>query len=388
MNPGLGPNRRRAMAAAALGIAAACGAFVALETIPTFRGAAYGAVVQGLWRLGCEAPPELADPASGGDSLWNIALSLVPLILAGLGALAMPRRGGRRAGSRRDPDDRRVMKALKQSGFRKIRPLRTGDGAKAAGGHAVLYTARRRRFGRRRFAVKVLNESIGDTREFKKKLELEWTILRLLSTNGAMRRCAPARTVRVVDYSDRHDPAFLQLEYVEGPNLREVLRRRGSLPESEALAVARGIARVMAVAHEECIWHTDLSPENVLLENGDPRCVVVIDFGVARAERIERTPGGSFGKPRYEAPEHRDGRFDHRADIYSLGVMLIEMLTGEAPGEEAIRSDRIRTRTQGLSSGLRRLVEGMLEASPERRHPATMAEVADRLDGDRRGPVG
>jgi hypothetical protein len=135
---------------------------------------------------------------------------------------------------------------------------------------------------------------------------------------------------------------FLVLEYVDGRTLREVLAR-GALAPRRALLIARGVASAVEAAHAIGIIHRDLKPENIMLldRDGDPDYVKVLDFGIAAlrgaaAARDSSKPltehGVMIGTPGYVSPEQAVGeRVDARTDLYSIGVVLFEMVTGKCP---------------------------------------------------------
>ena len=126
------------------------------------------------------------------------------------------------------------------------------------------------------------------------------------------------------------------MEYVDGVNLRQAMRAGRFTPE-QALAVVPKICDALQFAHTEGILHRDIKPENILLDSKGR--VKIADFGIARlidekhAEARLTASGGTLGTPHYMAPEQveRPSTVDHCADIYSLGVVFYEMLTGELP---------------------------------------------------------
>jgi len=192
--------------------------------------------------------------------------------------------------------------------------------------------------------------------------------------------------------------AFMVLEHLEGETLAERLRRAGTLHWSAACLIARRVADALAAAHEKEIVHRDLKPENLfLVGNGrDPTAAVkVLDFGVAKllaAETVARlTKRGSLvGTPEYMSPEQCAGaEVDHRADVYALGCILFEMLTGHPPFvtstvRELVIAHRFRSPPSAAASGcdvpdwLGDLLARMLAKDREQR-PRSMREVSRAL---------
>jgi predicted Ser/Thr protein kinase len=174
-------------------------------------------------------------------------------------------------------------------------------------------------------------------------------------------------------------PYFL-MEFVDGVNLREALRA-GHLSPQQALAIVPQICDALQFAHDEGIVHRDIKPENVLLDKRGR--VKIADFGIAKilgrdtgSVTLTQT-GQSVGTPRYMAPEQLDHpeEVDHRADIYSLGVVFYEMLTGELPmGRFAPPSKRVHVDVR-----LDEVVLRALEREPERRYQQA-SEVKTRVE--------
>jgi serine/threonine protein kinase len=151
-------------------------------------------------------------------------------------------------------------------------------------------------------------------------------------------------TVNIYDFGqDADGTLFIAMEYVEGQSLRQVLAAGGAMPPARALSIVGQIASSLADAHGHGIVHRDLKPDNVMLtERGKQRDVVrVLDFGIAKlrddgkgVEQAMTRAGDLVGTPQYMAPEQiRAEAVDGRTDVYAVGAMLYEMLTGRLPFE-------------------------------------------------------
>jgi eukaryotic-like serine/threonine-protein kinase len=192
---------------------------------------------------------------------------------------------------------------------------------------------------------------------------------------------------------------FYVMPYVAGESLRQRLEREGQLPVATAVGIAREIALALDYAHRHGVIHRDIKPENILFEDNQ---AVVADFGVATAmesagsDRLTAT-GLAVGTPAYMSPEQAGGAsgIDGRSDIYSLGCMLYEMLTGEppfvGPTPQSVMAKQvvaplpsIRTRRPDLADSIERVLARALAKEPGDRF-ATAAEFTAALEGA--GPV-
>jgi serine/threonine-protein kinase len=143
------------------------------------------------------------------------------------------------------------------------------------------------------------------------------------------------RVPRVLESGSMGGVSFYAMDYVDGEPLRDIMKKRGRIPVEEAVDIAVRITEPMSVAHSRGIVHRDIKPENILLKGSD---VYILDFGVARAlidstgDRLTRT-GLTVGTPTYMSPEQitAERDIDLRSDIYSLGCVVYEMMSGVPP---------------------------------------------------------
>ena len=145
-------------------------------------------------------------------------------------------------------------------------------------------------------------------------------------------RLSHPNIVTIYDVGKSGDVAYIAMEFLQGQELRDIMNEGGLLPVEQALDIAAQVAQGLAYAHENDIVHRDVKPSNIML--GKDGHVKITDFGIARmASSAVRTQTGMvLGSPKYMSPEQVMGKdIDQRSDIFSLGVMLYEMLTGQAP---------------------------------------------------------
>ena len=138
--------------------------------------------------------------------------------------------------------------------------------------------------------------------------------------------------LRVYDLGEAGSVKFLTMEYIDGRDLASVLRKEGALPIPRAVSIFRQICEGLAAAHEEGVIHRDLKPQNIMIDRSGR--VAITDFGLAKSfEQATLTEAGKIiGTPHYMSPEQVKGQtVDLRTDVYSLGIILFEMLTGRLP---------------------------------------------------------
>jgi serine/threonine-protein kinase len=285
--------------------------------------------------------------------------------------------------------------------------------ALGSGAISTIYRAVQEPLGRI-VAIKALKTQISPTSSFGEQLDREAKILRDLAHPNVVLLLDSART--------QAGRPFLVLENVDGPSLEQLLAKKRTMSVDAALAVASGICAALEHIHERGVVHRDIKPGNVLLGTGG--VVKIIDFGIAQRARTASvsdafgtegiTPSGrmapegvkdAFGTPAYMSPEQILGDFvDGRSDLFSVGVVLYQMLSGsrpfEAPAKESTRppstTDRgsaqrirrdtpapLRDRAPNVPRSVERIVMRLLEKSPSERY-ASATEVLERLQRELR----
>jgi serine/threonine protein kinase/Flp pilus assembly protein TadD len=202
------------------------------------------------------------------------------------------------------------------------------------GGMGVVYKARQKSLDRL-VALKILAPEREKDPQFADRFARE---------AQALARMSHPHIVTVYDFGQADGLFYLLMEYVDGVNLRQLLRTR-RLESKEALAIVPPICDALQYAHDHAVVHRDIKPENLLLDKAGQ--VKIADFGIAKMLGGDSTPDEEqgVGTPHYMAPEQHatPQAADHRADIYSLGVVLYEMLTGELPaGQFELQSRNVR----------------------------------------------
>jgi serine/threonine-protein kinase len=237
----------------------------------------------------------------------------------------------------------------------------------ARGGMATVYLAKDLRLARE-VAVKVIHPHLSEDPVFRDKFFREARMLAKVNH---------ANLVNIFDQGDDNGNAFIVLELVQGITLRDAIKDLGALHTTQVLQVSKAMLSALAQAHSSGVVHRDLKPENVLLS--DDGRIKVTDFGLARELSSNTDTGSLVGTVAYLAPEViRRGKADTPSDIYSFGIMLFEMLTGQQPfrGDDAIQiafmhtSERVpsaKALNQKADSSLDKLMLWCTEPNPENR---------------------
>ena len=242
------------------------------------------------------------------------------------------------------------------------------------GGMGAVFRARQVKLDRE-VAIKVLLPPPGEVEGWSERFQREAQALARLVHPGI---------VSVHDFGQGEDLAWIVMELVDGADLRQMLEE-GRLPQAEALAIVPALCEALQYAHDQGVVHRDIKPENVLFDRFGG--VKLVDFGLAKltgddgALQLTRTDQ-AMGTPRYMAPEQleRPREVDHRADLFSLGVIFYEMLTGHVPAGVVEPPSRVA----GVDAGIDDVVLSALEREPGRR-PQSAADIERQLKGVRDG---
>lgn len=202
------------------------------------------------------------------------------------------------------------------------------------------------------------------------------------------RQVSSPNVVRIHDIARHEGRWFISMDYVDGEPLDQVLDRRGQLPVEESLAIARQLAEGLGAAHASGIVHRDLKPSNVLIDQSGR--ALISDFGIARSLGSTglTASGAVVGTPDYLSPEQaRAGAIDGRSDLYALGLILYEMLSGKLPfgggtpaeslSQRMLHAPKpLSTHRKDLPAWVVRLVDRLLRPNPAHRLPDAAAVVA------------
>lgn len=257
------------------------------------------------------------------------------------------------------------------------------EGILGRGGTGEVYRARNQIVGRV-VAIKALNAQFSGKSDYMELMKREEEMRSIISDS-------------VVRYSEcsRTDEGhvFLVMDYIDGPSLNDLMLSR-RMDVKELTIIAHRVAEGLVVTHDNNIVHRDLSPDNIILRDGNPESAVIIDFGIAKdtATGARTVVGNEFaGKYEYAAPEQLDGHAEARSDIYSLGALLLAAYRGEIPFPGSTPGEIVRRKQGPLdSAGVPEPLKGLIDwmAAPDiNDRPSDAKELLKRIDQNLK-PVG
>ena len=248
------------------------------------------------------------------------------------------------------------------------------------GGMGAVYKARDLELDRL-VAIKIIKPELANSADILKRFKQELLLARQVTHKNV---------VRIFDLGEEHGTKFITMEYIEGVDLKTQILQRGKFSAPEAIAIITQVCHALDAAHAQGIIHRDLKPQNILVQK-DGR-VVVMDFGIAHSdEGEEMTPltVAMIGTPDYMSPEQaRAQKVDQRSDIFSLGLVFYELLTGKLPFKADTVIETIFKRTQEsatppaeveytVPAEANRVVIRCLETDPAKRYQSALEVLAD-----------
>src|SRR6516162_5470861 len=190
------------------------------------------------------------------------------------------------------------------------------------GGMGSVYKARDKELDRL-IALKLIRSELARNPQMLLRFKQELILARQVTHKNV---------IRIFDLGQSDGIKFITMDFVEGKDLRALLQERGRFPPNEAARIMLQICRALEAAHAEHVIHRDLKPQNIMLDQRGR--VFVMDFGIARSAHLPgmTQTGALIGTPEYMSPEQARGeKLDERSDIFSLGVVFYEILTGKSP---------------------------------------------------------
>jgi len=254
------------------------------------------------------------------------------------------------------------------------------------GGMGAVYKARDREVDRL-VALKVIRPELAGHPDVLRRFKQELILARQVTHKNV---------IRIFDLGEAEGAKFISMEYVDGRDLKSIRAERGKLQPEEAAEVIEQVCRALDAAHAEGVIHRDLKPQNIMVDKHGR--VVVMDFGIARSREMPglTQTGVVVGTPEFMSPEQAKGEeIDSRSDLFSLGIILYELLTGISPYEATSSIAALLKRTQeravppvkldpGIPKFMNDIVVRCLEIDPERRY-ASAQEILRDLEA-RQGP--
>ena len=233
-----------------------------------------------------------------------------------------------------------------------------------------------------KIALKLLKPEIGIDEEIIERFRNELKLARKISQRNVC---------RMYDLNRAEGAYYITMEYIVGEDLKRLIRKVGQMSVGKTISIAKQVCEGLAEAHSLGIVHRDLKPQNIMVdEAGNAK---IMDFGIARSISAKGITGSGvmIGTPEYMSPEQVEGKdVDQRSDIYSLGVILYEMVTGRVPFEgETVLSVALKHKTEKpenpkdfnpqIPESLSRLILRCLEKKPERRYDSVQ-NITRELD--------
>jgi eukaryotic-like serine/threonine-protein kinase len=249
------------------------------------------------------------------------------------------------------------------------------------GGMGAVYEAHDKEL-EREVAIKVIRADMAANPEILRRFKQELILARQITHKNV---------IRIFDLGQADGIKFITMEYIEGENLQSVLRRKKKLEPAEAAAILAQVCRALEAAHNEGVIHRDLKPQNIMLDKSGR--AYVMDFGIARSmlgTGMTQT-GALIGTPDYMSPEQAKGQsLDARSDLFSLGIIFYEMLSGQVPFDADTTMGKLWKRTneparplddldKTIPKPLSDIVRKCLEIDPQKRF-ASAGEVLQRIE--------
>jgi eukaryotic-like serine/threonine-protein kinase len=249
------------------------------------------------------------------------------------------------------------------------------------GGMGAVYQAHDREL-EREVALKIIRADMAANPEILKRFKQELILARLITHKNV---------IRIFDLGQAEGIKFITMEFIEGEDLQSVLRRKKKLEPKEASNIISQVCRALEAAHAEGVIHRDLKPQNIMLDKSGR--AYVMDFGIARsvmASGMTQT-GALIGTPDYMSPEQAKGiPLDARSDLFTVGIIFYELLSGKAPFEADTTMGKLWKRTseparplgeldQTIPQPLCEIVRRCLEIDPEKRF-ASAAELLRQIE--------
>jgi serine/threonine protein kinase/tetratricopeptide (TPR) repeat protein len=257
------------------------------------------------------------------------------------------------------------------------------------GGMGAVYKARDREVDRE-VALKVIRPDLAGHPDIVRRFKQELILARQVTHKNV---------IRIFDLGEAEGAKFISMEYIDGRDLKSIRAERGKFQPEEAAEIIEQVCRALDAAHAEGVIHRDLKPQNIMVDKHGR--VAVMDFGIARSMELSglTQTGTLVGTPEYMSPEQAKGEeVDSRSDLFSLGIILYELLTGKSPYEATTSVATLLKRTQeravppvkldpAIPKFMNDIVVRCLEIDPQRRY-ASAQEILQDLEarhGPRRG---